>query len=139
MNAVDTNIFAYAFDADEPVKQAKAQQLLDVLVQSPSETELLWQVAGEFLQCLRKWEAAGRMSTSDVEANFGDVFRLFPLRLPAATLFAISFDLHRRYSLSHWDSMLVAACKEASIAVLYSEDMDPGTDYDGVRIVNPFV
>ena len=28
MNAVDTNVFVYALDADEPVKQAKAQDLL---------------------------------------------------------------------------------------------------------------
>ena len=34
--------------------------------------------------------------------------------------------------------MLLAACKEAGIAVLYSEDLDATTDYDGVSVVNPF-
>jgi predicted nucleic acid-binding protein len=34
--------------------------------------------------------------------------------------------------------MLIAACKEAGVDVLYSEDMDDGADYDGVRIENPF-
>lgn len=32
-----------------------------------------------------------------------------------------------------------AACKEAGVTTLYSEDMDSGTDYDGLVIVNPFV
>ncbi len=34
--------------------------------------------------------------------------------------------------------MLVAACIEAGVTTLYSEDMADGADYDGVRIVNPF-
>ena len=29
MNAVDTNVFLYAFDADEAVKWPKAEELLD--------------------------------------------------------------------------------------------------------------
>ena len=35
--------------------------------------------------------------------------------------------------------MLLAACKEAGVTTLFSEDMGPGTDYDGVKVVNPFV
>ena len=54
-------------------------------------------------------------------------------------MFQISFDLRSRFSLSHWDSMLLAACKEAGVTTLFSEDMDSGTDYDGLTIVNPFV
>ncbi len=34
--------------------------------------------------------------------------------------------------------MLLAACTEAGIHTLYSEDLDPGTQYDGVIVVNPF-
>src|SRR3984957_7928868 len=86
MNAVDTNVFVYAFDLDEPVKQAKAQVLLDRLAPLPDETVLLWQVASEFLNCLRRWQSAGRMTAEDVEANFQDVIALFPLQLPVVTL-----------------------------------------------------
>jgi predicted nucleic acid-binding protein len=138
MNAVDTNVLVYAFDEDEPLKQAKAQQLLDRLVVNRGATGLLWQVAGEFLGCLRKWEAAGRMSAADAEASFREITASFPLRLPDASLFPISFELHSRFSLSHWDCLLVAACKQAGVDVLYTEDLDAGTNYDGVRIINPF-
>ena len=138
MNAVDTNVFVYAFDADEAVKRPKAEELLDRLAQQAGETVLLWQVAGEFLSCLRKWESAGRMSAADVEAHFRDVTATFPLRLPTAACFATSFDLRSRYSLSHWDSLLLAACKEAGVVVLFTEDLSAGADYDGVKTVNPF-
>lgn len=139
MNAADTNVFVYAFDADEVVKRPKAESLLDGLSKQPAGTVLLWQVAGEFLNWLRKWESAGRMSAADVEANFHDVLSAFPLRLPTSACFATSFALRSRYSLSHWDSMLLAPCKEAGVTRLYSEDMQHGANYDGVEIVNPFV
>jgi predicted nucleic acid-binding protein len=138
MNAVDTNVLVYSLDDSEPAKQAKAQQLIATLVQPPADSVLLWQVAGELLSCLRKWESQGRITAADVEAHFRDAFSLFPVIIPTAKLFQIAFDLHARFSLSHWDSMLLAACKEAGVTTLYSEDLAAGTDYDGLIIVNPF-
>ena len=70
MNAADTNVYVYALDAGEPAKQAKAVDLFDQLMQQPSDTVLVWQVAAEFLNQLRKWEAQGRLATAAVEAAF---------------------------------------------------------------------
>ena len=138
MNALDTNIFVYAADDDEPAKQTKAIQLLDQLVQTPSETWLLWQVAGEFLSTMRRWETAGRITAADVRANIRDVLAMFPLALPSQDVITSSLDLSSRYSLSHWDSMLLAACIDAGVDTLYSEDLDAGTKYDSVTVINPF-
>lgn len=138
MNAVDTNVFVYALDSDELAKQARANELLERLAQQPTDTLLLWQVAGEFLNRLRRWESAGRITAADVQLNFHDVLATFPLHVPDVRVFQISFDLRSRFSLSHWDSMLLAACKVARVDLLYSEDMDAATDYDGLTIVNPF-
>ena len=138
MNAVDTNVFVYFFDDEEPAKQAKATELLDRLVQPPSETVLLWQVAGESLSCLRRWESAGKRSDADVDADIQDILAMFPLAFPTKEVILRALDLHSRYSLSHWDSMLVAACIEAGVDTLYSEDLDDGATYDSVEIVNPF-
>ena len=139
MNAVDTNVFVYVLDADEPVKQAKAKELLKRLAQPPTDTVLPWQVASELLNNLRKREASGRILAAEVEAHFHDFLAMFPLVIPNSQVFQKYFDLHSRFSLSHWDSMLLAACKEAGVNTLYSEDMDAATDYDGLAIVNPFV
>lgn len=138
MNAVDTNVLVYSLDVDDPGKQAKAKGLLAGLAQAPTETVLLWQVAGEFLSWLRKWELAGRVSSADVEAHIRDFLAMFPLVLPSAEVFRIYFDLHSRFSLSHWDAMLLAGCKVAGVSTLYSEDLDAGTDYDGLAVINPF-
>ena len=138
MNAIDTNIYVYTMDADEPVKQSKAMALLGQLALSPSETVILWQVAGEFLCQLRRFEAKGLLTAASVEAGFLRFRATFALRLPTDGIFQASFKLRSRFSLSHWDSMLLAACQEAGVTTLYSEDMADGMNYDGVAIVNPF-
>ena len=138
MNAIDTNVFVYAFDEADPYKRTKAVALLDVLIKDRSKTLLFSQVAGELLAQLRRWEAKGKISTEEVESNFNDVLRMFPFRRSSKRLFSLSFKLRSRYSLSHWDSMLVAAAIDAGVNVFYSEDMAPGTSYDGVTVVNPF-
>ncbi|HVA51256.1 MAG TPA: PIN domain-containing protein [Pirellulales bacterium] len=138
MNAIDTNIFAYAFDPADPGKQAKARQLLFDLVAKPPESVLLWQVAVEFLAFLRKAEGRGRLTAEEVKTRFQEVLQLFSVQLPTVRIFERGFNLYERYSLSHWDSLLIAACHEAGVTRLYSEDMQHGADYDGVTIVNPF-
>lgn len=138
MNAVDTNVYVYALDADEAGKQAKALDLFDRLMIQRLETVLLWQVACEFLAQLRKWESLQRLSSAEAKAAFQRAQAMFPVRIPTESLFERSFELRSHFSLSHWDSLLLAACKEAGVTTLYSEDMDAGTDFDGLTIVNPF-
>jgi len=79
MNAVDTNVFVYAFDADEAVKRSKAEELLDGLTQQPGQAVLLWQVAGEFLSQLRRWESKGKLTPDEVKATFRRFSAMFPL------------------------------------------------------------
>jgi predicted nucleic acid-binding protein len=137
MNAVDTNIVVYSFDVYSPVKQQRAGALLSTLLLRPQESVLLWQVAAEVLNCLRRWQAAGRMSVADVEAHTHDTLKLFSLVTPSEAVIKCSLNLTTRYSLSHWDSMLVAAAIEAGVTTLYTEDLQAGAVYDGVRIINP--
>ncbi len=137
MKAVDTNVLIYAIDAADPLKQQLAVELLDRLSLNPSECRIVWQVAVEFLSYLRKWMNAGRLTLVELRDCHRHVLKLFPVATPSTTIFDISHDLSSRYSLSHWDSLLVAACIEAGVDTLYSEDMGDGAVYDSVTIINP--
>ena len=139
MNAVDTNVLVYYVDADEPAKRPKAIELLERLGKAPDETLLLWQVAGEFLNCLRRWENEGRTTRQDTLEYLNAVEPMFRCVLPAQGVLRKSLDLSSRYSLSHWDSMLIAACIGAGVRTLYSEDLGDGVTYDSVTVINPFV
>ena len=138
MIGIDTNVLVYSVDAGDPVKQAKARALLRQVLTSGEAAILPWQVAVEFLAKLRKWEAAGQLTGDDVRARFDEFLATWVVAIPTVRIFQLAMGFHDRYSLSHWDSLLIAACREAGVTLLYSEDMQHGADYDGVTIVNPF-
>jgi predicted nucleic acid-binding protein len=138
MDAIDTNVLVYAIDSHEPAKQAKARDLL-IRLSSASTTVLPWQVACEYMSCLRRFAATGRFPAADIEADILDLLNVFPLVLPTESMIPRSLSLMSRYSLSHWDSLLLAGCLEAGVDTLYSEDLDAGMTYDTVSVINPFV
>lgn len=138
MIAVDTNVLVYAVDFDEPAKSRLAQDLLKDLGSQGAPLIVPWQVAAEFLTCLRRWEASKRITRADVYAYLNSFILKLPITYPTADSLAIALELGDKYSLSHWDSMLLAACTEAGIDTLYSEDFTDNTIYGSVRVINPF-
>jgi predicted nucleic acid-binding protein len=139
MNAVDTNVLVYLFDSDEPIKRSKAVTAINSLLHSPTETILLWQVACEFLGCLRRWHLSGKLSRDDAERHFSDITMALRVVIPSPRVLDLSLRLSRDYSVSHWDSLLVAAALEAGVTTLYTEDLQGGASFDSLAIVNPFV
>ena len=57
---------------------------------------------------------------------------------PQAPMIDIAVGLLGRYSLSFWDSMIVAACLHAGVERLYTEDFSAYPRIDTLEIVNPF-
>lgn len=139
MIAVDTNILLYALDRHEPAKQAIARSLLARLQSEPEQSILLWQVLGETAQQLRRWRDVGRLSSADFTDHIAAIRYLFPVALPVAETFDVAQSLASRFSLSHWDSMLLASCTTAGVTRLYTEDMGASRLIDGIELVNPFV
>src|SRR5205823_11413601 len=115
MNAVDTNVFLYSIDRNEPNKRIKAQQLLQQLRSAQQPTLLLWQVLGELGQQLRRWRDQGKLTPTEFAQHIQAFRHLFPLMLPTPAVFDFAVDLAERFSLAHWDSMLVGACKATGI------------------------
>jgi predicted nucleic acid-binding protein len=46
--------------------------------------------------------------------------------------------IRRRFGVSHWDASIIAAALELGCQTLYTEDLNSGQDYGGVRASNPF-
>lgn len=61
-----------------------------------------------------------------------------PIKLPNVDVLTTALQLSALYSLSHYDSLLIAACIEAGVDTLYSEDLSHNAVYGSVRVVNPF-
>ena len=43
-----------------------------------------------------------------------------------------------RFQLSYWDAAIIEAARAAGCAEVYSEDLNAGQSFGGIRIVNPF-
>ena len=138
MNAIDTNVLLYSVDRNEPTKQLKAQGLLQQLHSTAEATLIPWQVLGEMAQQLRRWRDQGKLTPAEFSQHVLAFRNLFPLLLPVPEAFDSAINLAERFSLSHWDSMLLGACKVAGISRLYTEDMGAPRTIDNIELINPF-
>ncbi len=132
MNAVDTNVLIYVNDPRDPAKQTVATSL----VSSLSDGVLVWQVACEYLAAGRKLEPLGYNKVQAYQ-YIRDLQQVWYTALPTWAVIDRAENLMSRFSLSHWDAMVVAACLEANVETLYTEDFGY-SDIDGLKIVNSF-
>lgn len=73
---------------------------------------------------------------SQLIASFYEKYPVIELDKP--TLLTAS-ELRQRYSLSFWDSLIVASVQHADVSVLYSEDLQHGLAVEGqLQVINPF-
>jgi predicted nucleic acid-binding protein len=49
-----------------------------------------------------------------------------------------AFETRHRFGISYWDAAIIEASRVLGCAVVLSEDLDAGTDYDCVHVQNPF-
>ena len=133
MNAVDTNVLVYVHVSRDLVKQATAEALVRTL----PDAVLLWQVSCEYVAASRKLEPFGYSRTKAWQ-DIRKLHLLWDTRLPTWDIFFRAEILMQRYSLSSWDALLVAACLEAGVTRLYTEDFDDSVKKEGLEVVNPF-
>lgn len=140
MNAIDTNVLIYAIDDSQPIKGRRAGALLSDLSNQPTPTLLPWQVLCEFTAFLAKYRRRPSIPEQSVEfAAIVREFQLrFPLALPSAAVPDLAIDIHLKDQVSIWDAWLLAACVDAGVTTLYTEDMQSRPSIRGVRLVNPF-
>ena len=79
------------------------------------------------------------MTRSNSLSYIDTLRRALPIVMPTPDVLDHALDLSGRYSLSHWDSMLLAGCIAAGVDTLYTEDMGAPCSFDGVALINPFI
>ena len=129
----DTNIYVYALDRRDPLKQKIAIEVTAALKTLGGLLPL--QLIGEFHNVLRrKLKAPALFAASEALALITS-HQTFAYSEAAATL-ALNEAAHRR--LSYWDALMLASAAEAGCTVMLSEDMQDGATIFGLEIVNPF-
>lgn len=50
----------------------------------------------------------------------------------------LAIEITDRYQLSYFNALIVAVARLSGCEILYSEDLNHGQDYGGIRAENPF-
>jgi predicted nucleic acid-binding protein len=131
---IDTNVFIYAEDADEPDKRKIAQQLIKELAKA-GRAVISTQVLMEYI-------AAGQRSLGLTLAECRQGVLLMShldVTLIKSEHVLGAVDLASMYSLSSWDALILKTASASGCVRLLTEDMQNGQVIDGVRIDNPFL
>ncbi len=132
---VDTNILLYAHDSSAGTKGDQARTLVEQLWET-REGCLSVQVLQEFfVNVTRKIpKPLGAETAKEIVADLSR----WHMHVPAADDVLGAISIHQHDSISFWDAMIVRSASEMGCAVLYSEDLNAGQEYSGVRVENPF-
>ena len=131
---VDTNVLLYGVSTarDEADKHATALSILD-----RDDVVLSAQVLQEFyVQATRPTKAdplAHDSAVSLIESWLR--FRVIETTVP---LVQQAFATAARWQVSYWDAAIVEAARIGNCPVVLSEDLQPGMNFAGVTVQNPF-
>ncbi|WP_419924090.1 PIN domain-containing protein [Candidatus Poriferisocius sp.] len=131
---VDTNVLLYAIGAssEDSAKRSRSLELLE-----EGDLALSVQVVQEFyVQATRP--SRPDAITAKQALNFLEAIDSFPVEPATENIFREAVAIGERFRLSYWDSAILAAARAAGCEAIYSEDMSPEQDYNGIRVINPF-
>jgi predicted nucleic acid-binding protein len=131
---LDTNIVLYAYDDNEPRKQSIAQELLRRAVRT--ECVISVQVLAEICNTvLRKLTVTHSI---DLLREILDQLEPVPTVSPDERTVRRAVDCCERHGLHFYDGMIIAAAERAGCKKIWSEDLNAGQEYFGVKVENPF-
>ncbi len=130
---VDTNILLYAASNAAPDQRKRA--VARALLNQPD--------IGFSAQVLQEFYAAAvtkkhLQMTHDEAVAVLQSLAAFPVWPISRDLVLESIDAKQRFGISYWDAAIVTTAKRMGCHTVFSEDLNDGQSYDGVKVVNPF-
>jgi predicted nucleic acid-binding protein len=129
----DTNVLVYA--AVGTGKDEHKRKLALELVDS-EDFGISAQVLQEFFVTVVK--KASRPLSAAKALDWIEQWTAFPCQAIDHQLVRIAIEQSQRYAISYWDAAILAAAEALGAHTVYSEDLNDGQRYGGVRVVNPF-
>ena len=131
---LDTNILVYAYDADAGEKYLLAKKYIQEFRKKRNLPGISVQVLQEFYTVMVRRSGDARYYREVVEHHL----EAWPVVENTCELMRDALEIQQRYQLSFWDANIVAAVRQSGAKDLWTEDLNDGQDYGGVRAVNPF-
>ena len=133
---LDTNLLIYAIDITDPRKQAIAQHWIAAAHESGNGL-VSYQVVQEWFNVVLR-KAATPLCADEAARIYHQLIEPLWRVQSGREILDTALDLHRRDSISWWDSLIVSAAIQGGCDTLLSEDLPHGRKIRAVEIVNPF-
>lgn len=133
---VDTNVFVYDLDADEPDKQFRARSVLELLF-ARAQGAVSTQILAEILAVsTRRFRRRCEPDTAAAQVRrLGGSWTVLPVT-SQTVLHAVRAV--ERHGLAYYDAQVWAAARLARIPYVLTEDFSDGLEIEGVTFVDPF-
>jgi predicted nucleic acid-binding protein len=135
MPLVDTNVLIYAISSYAPERE-KSRRARSVLQRADCVFSV--QVLQEFYVQATRRSRRDCLGHGEAVAFIQALLR-FPVQDLTVAVLREALAMKERHQISYWDAAILAAARAAGCQEVLSEDLSHGQDYDGVRVVNPFV
>lgn len=132
---VDTNVLVYTRDTSEPDKQTPAAAWMDHLWRTRTGRTSV-QVLNEYYVTVTRKLSPG-LDRATARDDVRDLGAWRPAVVDRTTV-ATAWDLEDRYSLSWWDSLIVASAIGLGCDRLLTEALQDGQEFDRLVVTNPF-
>jgi predicted nucleic acid-binding protein len=132
---VDANVFVYARDGRAAAKQARAAAWIAHLWREGLGRTSMQVISESYTTETRK--LVPRVAADDAWEDVKALFTWRPQPIDASLL-ARAREIERRWQLSWWDGMVVAAAQLQGCSILLTEDLQDGAVFDGVTVRSPF-
>lgn len=129
---VDSNIFIYTLDKAEEKRREKAKHCLSELSKS-SKIFISTQVLSEvYVIALKKL----RIDPLEIRPFISDLSKLNVLTIKPETVSkAIECSIFNK--IGYWDALLLATASVAKCDTFWTEDLNEGQKYFGIKVANP--
>lgn len=133
---LDTNVFVYLYDSDQPDKQARARALVERFGLS-GEIVISTQVLQElYASVTRKFSR--QLSEEQILLATRNLGKLPVVQVNVGMIFE-AISLGRRFQFSFWDSLILQAALDSQCSLLVTEDLQHGQRIGDLMVENPFL
>lgn len=132
---IDTNILVYAHDKYAGEKYERAEKLIEALWESGNGCISI-QVLQEFYTTVTT--KIKNPLKSEIATEIISAISTWRVYSPEAKDVLRAIDIQRKNQIAFWDAMIIFSAARLGCRVIWSEDLNDGQVYEGVKVSNPF-
>lgn len=133
MKFIDTNVLIYFVDGRNQAKQSIARTVIADAIGNP-EYVMSLQVLNEFANVSLKKLGM----TEDEVRQYIEAFQRMRIVFQQSGWTVRALEIRKQYGLQFYDSLLLAAAEASGCDEFWTEDLNGGQMYCGIKVVNPF-